>query len=405
MSRMISQDLLSPFIFAVGFYNLLTVVPVKCVGSVAGSGAAVTWQSSTTWPQQKTLERKHQEREPSIALIWETGWELSGWNTSLFGKGKNRKKASALLSSLKNTSQATNAKHIKLNEKRDRRVSRLSFYPSQSVNQHPYGELEHCPPWEAQGNTTRDEVGFLHRETYPICAQRWNTDSGPSKKKRGEGWETEEMTETSTHREEEEEQELKRGWRNLPEKTPLKERSRSELRWGWGQMWRTLVPQAGQWLVQFRDWRLCWCAECRSPVEQKFCNRKLREKRLRSCWIIKLAGKDGPNLNFWVKSVCGHNADKGRKILPPATFQKEVKPSKERAMQSSSVSNRGVNRKSKLLPQFQPEVAIMSSASAETSREELGMWSSMRLSVSPSVCLGLQVLVFIWPACVSSGTL
>lgn len=46
---MISQDPLSPLIFAVGFYSLLTtVVPVKCVGSVAGSGAAVTWQSSTT---------------------------------------------------------------------------------------------------------------------------------------------------------------------------------------------------------------------------------------------------------------------------------------------------------------------------------------------------------------------
>lgn len=49
-------------------------------------------------------------------------------------------------------------------------VSRLSFYPSQSVNQHPYGEQGTAHP--GGGNTTRDEVGFLHRgDLSNLCAE------------------------------------------------------------------------------------------------------------------------------------------------------------------------------------------------------------------------------------------
>ena len=162
--------------------------------------------------------------------------------------------------------------------------------------------------------------------------------SGPGKR-RWEDWKTEEVTETSMQREEEG-RELKRGWRNLPERNP----QGGEVAQSWdgaeGRCGERLVPQVGQWLVQFRDWRLCWCAKGRSLVEQKFCNRKLREKRLGSCWIIKLAGKDGPNLNFWVKVFVAVMLTR-EEDFTLATFQKEAKYKQRRAMQSSLVSNRG----------------------------------------------------------------
>ena len=211
------------------------------------------------------------------------------------------------------------------------------------------------------GDTTRGEVGFLHRGRLIQSVHRGGTRAQDPARKEEKAERQRRWQRCPCIGRRGRSGELKRGWRNLPEKTP----QGAEVAQSWdgaeGRCGEQLVPQVGQWLVQFRDWRLCWCAECRSPVEQKFCNRKLREKRLRSCWIIKLAGKDGPNLNFWVKACVAIMLTR-EEDFALATFQKEVKSKQRRAMQSSSVSNRGVNRKSKLLPQFQPEVAIVSSS-------------------------------------------
>lgn len=167
-------------------------------------------------------------------------------------------------------------------------------------------------------------------------------------------------------------------------------------------MWGKACAPGWAMLVQFRDWRLCWCTKGRSLVEQKFCNRKLREKRLGSCWIIKLAGKDGPNLNFWVKVFVAAMLTR-EEDFALATFQKEAKYKQRRAMQSSLVSNR-VNRKSMLLPQFQPEVAIISSSYCRSiqgrAKECVVACDCLYVSVSvfkaAGACLYMFRLCFFW---------
>ena len=120
------------------------------------------------------------------------------------------------------------------------------------------------------------------------------------------------------------------------------------------------MPQVGQWLVQFRDWRLCWCAKGRSLVEQKL-QQEVTGEEARKLLDYKAGRKRWAKLEFLGKGVCGCNADKGGRFHSGYLSER----SKIQAKEGNAVifgQQQRVNRKSMLFPQFQPEVAITSSS-------------------------------------------
>lgn len=136
--------------------------------------------------------------------------------------------------------------------------------------------------------------------------QRWDRDLGPRKK--DEKTERQESRGTSLHGEwggggaaerwEEPDKGVtpkEGGWFRAGEEPDM------ELRAEVGGDFRLTVEQ---WLMQFRAWRrqeVCWWREHRSLVEQKLCIRESWGERLGSRCIIKLAGEDEANMNFWAK--------------------------------------------------------------------------------------------------------
>lgn len=120
-----------------------------------------------------------------------TGWELSGWNTSLFGKGKNRSKASdtPLPPGKFPSSSRAKAKHIKFIKKRDGRGIRLNFYLA-NLSTNILKGTRHILGWERRHYKIRDKNISCIWDASPHLCREMERFPFRTQKERWEDWET-----------------------------------------------------------------------------------------------------------------------------------------------------------------------------------------------------------------------
>ena len=101
----------------------------------------------------------------------------------------------------------------------------------------------------------------------------------------------------------------------------------------------------------------------------------------------KAGRKRWAKLEFLGKGVCGCNADKGGRFCPGYLSERSKIQEKEGNAVIFGQQQR-INRKSKLLPQFQPEVAIISSSYCRS------IQGRAKECVAACACLYVSIRVF-----------